>query len=366
MDFQNELVHAYQNAETLHKSSHSDARHAQHRAFRLAALCIGVMCILQATLNIVLRLYFTFQVETNLLYTGCNNQSLERDQLQTCYNNLAKERDQLQASNTNLAKERDQLQTSYTNLVKERDQLQTSYTNLAKERDQLQASYTNLAKERDQLQANKINLAKERDQLQTSNINLAKERDQLQTSNINLAKERDQLTASNTNLAKERDQLQASYTNLAKERDSLQRKLSELDGNINKAWIYFSSSIYYMSTEKKSWSESRQDCRARGADLVIINSREEQEFVEMIRKGQEAWIGLSDREENSWKWVDGSTLNTRFWCSGEPNNYEGNEDCVITGYVPQDGRPVIDVLNTWNDITCSIQISWICEKKVSI
>ncbi|KAL6467151.1 hypothetical protein MHYP_G00249550 [Metynnis hypsauchen] len=226
MGIQNEPVHAYQNVETLHKSSHSNSRHAHDRAFRLAALCIGVMCILQATLNIVLRLYFTFQVDTNLLYTGCNNQSVERDQ----------------------------------------------------------------------------------------------------------------------------------------------RKLSELDGNINKAgWIYFSSSIYYMSTEKKSWSESRQDCKNKGADLVIINSREEQEFVEMIRKGREAWIGLSDiNKENGWKWVDGSTLNTRFWCSREPNNYEGNEDCVITGYVPQDGRPVIDVLNTWNDITCSVPVSWICEKKVSI
>uniref|UniRef100_A0A3B4C4T3 C-type lectin domain-containing protein n=1 Tax=Pygocentrus nattereri TaxID=42514 RepID=A0A3B4C4T3_PYGNA len=283
---------------------------------------------------------FTFQVDTNLLYTGCNNQSVERDQ--TCCNNLAKERDQLQASITNLAKERDQLQASNTNLAKERDQLQASNTNLAKKRDQLQASNTNLVKERDQLQ--------------TSYTNLAKERDQLQTSYTNLAKERDQLQASNTNLAKERDQLQASNTNLAKERDTLQRKLSELDGNINKAgWMYFRSSIYYMSTEKKSWTESRQDCKNKGADLVIINSREEQ-FVEMIRKGQEAWIGLSDiNQENGWKWVDGSTLNTRFWCSREPNNYEGNEDCVIT-----------DILNTWNDIKCSVRISWICEKKVSI
>ncbi|XP_036439388.1 C-type lectin domain family 4 member C-like [Colossoma macropomum] len=284
MDIQNEPVHAYQNVEALHKSSRSNARHGQHRALRLAALCIGVMCILQATLNIVLRLYFTFQVDTSLLYTGCNNQSVERDQLQTCYNNLAKERDQLQTSNTHLAKERDQLQTS------------------------------------------------------------------------------------NTHLAKERDQLQTSNTNLAKGRDALQRKLSDLDENINKVgWIYFSSSIYYMSTEKRSWTESRQDCNSKGADLVIINSRKEQEFVEMIRRGQEAWIGLSDiSKENGWKWVDGSTLTTRFWCSREPNNYEGNEDCVITGYAPQDGRPITDILNTWNDFTCSVQFSWICEKKVSI
>ncbi|KAI4902060.1 hypothetical protein NFI96_008676 [Prochilodus magdalenae] len=190
----------------------------------------------------------------------------------------------------------------------------------------------NLTTERDQLQTVNTNLAKERDQLQTSNTNLAKERDQLQTSNTNLAKERDQLQTSNTNLAKERDQLQTRNTILTGERDGLQRRLSELAETLNKpGWRYFSSSVYYMSTGTKTWKESREDCRRRGADLVIITSREEQEFVEMIRNGQVAWIGLTDEvSESVWKWVDGSALSTRFWCSGEPNDYDKNEDCVGT------------------------------------
>ncbi|KAI4894143.1 hypothetical protein NFI96_009736, partial [Prochilodus magdalenae] len=84
------------------------------------------------------------------------------------------------------------------------------------------------------------------------------------------------------------------------------------DEALNKpGWRYFSSSVYYMSTEKKTWKESREDCRRRGADLVIITSSEEQEFVEMIRSGQEAWIGLTDAvSESVWKWVDGSALST--------------------------------------------------------
>ncbi|KAI4886172.1 hypothetical protein NFI96_009599, partial [Prochilodus magdalenae] len=339
-------------ARTEHNSIPAVSNSRPLGIYRLAAVCLGLLCVLLLTVIIVLWVQLNNQTTEQVqLQTSYTNLTIERDQLQTSNTNLAKERDQLQTSNTNLAKERDQLQTSNTNLAKKRDQLQTSNTNLTKERDQLQTSNTNLTKERDQLknsntnltterdllQTSYTNLAKEKNQLQTSYSNLGKEKDQLQTSYSNLGKEKDQLQTSNTNLAKERDQLQTRNTILTGERDGLQRRLSELDEALKKlGWSYFSSSVYYISTEKKTWKESREDCRRRGADLVIITSSEEQEFVEKIRNGQEAWIGLTDEvSESVWKWVDGSALSTRFWCSGEPNDSNKNEDCVGTGYAPQ-------------------------------
>ncbi|KAF5893774.1 C-type lectin domain family 4 member E-like isoform X1, partial [Clarias magur] len=171
--------------------------------------------------------------------------------------------------------------------------------------------FSMLNTENNQLQTSYNNLTIERDQLQTSNDILTIERDQLQTSNDILTIERDQLQTSNDILTIERDQLQTSYNTLTNERDQLKR---ERDGYLRKhcdSWgcFSFSSSIYFIFNEKKSWDESREDCRNKGADLVIINSSEEQDFISKQLQGGRAWIGLSDGDtEGKWKWVDGTPL----------------------------------------------------------
>ncbi|XP_021479184.2 C-type lectin domain family 4 member E [Oncorhynchus mykiss] len=82
-------------------------------------------------------------------------------------------------------------------------------------------------------------------------------------------------------------------------------------GMVRQGWRFFGSSWYYISTETKSWEESRKDCKRRGADLVIINSKEEQEFNNGFQK-MRYWIGLSDIEmESTTTWVDGTPLTIR-------------------------------------------------------
>ncbi|XP_060920099.1 CD209 antigen-like protein A [Labrus mixtus] len=113
------------------------------------------------------------------------------------------------------------------------------------------------------------------------------------------------LQTSNNNVTKERDQLQTSNNNVTKERDQLQTNLNGQQG-----WTYFSGTFYYISSLKKSWQESRAGCLNRGADLIIVNSEEEQNFARSFK--QYPWMGLTDAEtEGTWKWVDGTLLTTR-------------------------------------------------------
>lgn len=129
--------------------------------------------------------------------------------------------------------------------------------------------------------------------------------------------------------------------------------LFELSHFCKAACRSFNHSLYYISSEKKSWEDSRQDCIDRHADLIIINSREEQEFVNGLKGTY--WIGLSDREEEGvWKWVNGSVLKRpEFWAEGKPSPGYNADDCVKTYYWSK----------TWEDISCDTTHYWICEKK---
>ncbi|XP_029366771.1 CD209 antigen-like protein E [Echeneis naucrates] len=118
----------------------------------------------------------------------------------------------------------------------------------------------------------------------------------------------------------------------------------------------FSSSCYYISSQRRSWHDSRQDCLQRGADLVIINNRQEQNFL--IGFSMVAWIGMTDREmEGTWIWVDGTPVNrdgSLLWAPGQPDGAFGGEDCG-------DLRSMIEFIGL-NDFNCSARNQWICER----
>ncbi|KAL2097667.1 hypothetical protein ACEWY4_006874 [Coilia grayii] len=337
---------------SLSRTSGGDVRTRQRgpreRRYKLATMSLALLCAL--LLVTIIGLCIKSSTERNELQAITAHLTQTSEQLQSNNANLTRERDESRASETIVSKEKDQLERDYEDLIRQRDQLNASFISTSKEKDQLQSSYSVLSKDKDELQTSYNTLVKERDQLNNTYIRTNAEKIQLQTNYNTLSKDMEHLHTSYNELRRDQESLNRSYTNLENEKDGIKRGLLQL------GWRYFSSHLYYVSAVNKSWHDARQDCRTRGADLVIINSQEEQEFVSSINK--EAWIGLSDiNTEGEWRWVDGSPLITKFWAKDQPNSYKGEQDCVKLWLTPP--------LENWNDEKCSIIHTWICEKQIS-
>ncbi|XP_061685206.1 CD209 antigen-like protein A [Syngnathoides biaculeatus] len=146
---------------------------------------------------------------------------------------------------------------------------------------------------------------------------------------------------------------EGTCTNSSQALDELKKKIKTIDSHRQQGWLYFPPSLYYISSTQRPWSLSRADCLQRHADLVVVNSREEQAFI--VNFNMRVWIGLQ-MTKGTWKWVDGSQLTESYWTPGEPNNFENAmEDCVQTG---------LNDINSWNDVVCREPHFWICEKVV--
>nr|CAD28399.1 putative mannose-binding C-type lectin mDC-SIGN [Macaca mulatta] len=123
-------------------------------------------------------------------------------------------------------------------------------------------------------------------------------------------------------------------------------------------WTFFQGNCYFMSNSQRNWHDSITACQEVGAQLVVIKSAEEQNFLQLqsSRSNRFTWMGLSDlNHEGTWQWVDGSPLLPSFkqyWNKGEPNNI-GEEDCAeFSG-------------NGWNDDKCNLAKFWICKKSAA-
>nr|XP_024656162.1 CD209 antigen-like protein C [Maylandia zebra] len=158
------------------------------------------------------------------------------------------------------------------------------------------------------------------------------------------------------------NKLNHSYNELQTEHQETKRLNSQLQEEVKKlkekieekcpeGWMRFGCSCYFKSTEKKTWSDSRRACQDKGADLVMINSKEEQEFVSNFRGYY--WIGLRANQtsgRSKWEWVDGSALTQTFWAGGHENSRPG----YYGGCCDGDGR--------WIWSYYSHSTTFICEK----
>ncbi|XP_051270837.1 C-type lectin domain family 4 member E-like [Dicentrarchus labrax] len=162
-----------------------------------------------------------------------------------------------------------------------------------------------------------------------------------------------------------------SFQTLRDELEAVKRNLTDDPcPKCEYGWEQHGRQCYYFSTDYLTWSESRDECRQKGGDLVQIDSREEQTLLELKLRGRMNnewdmfWIGLTDSEkEGTWLWVDGSPLNESltFWFPDEPDNWSwydpDDADCVTIG-----NRAEPPDLKCWFDESCKYTRRRICEK----
>lgn len=150
----------------------------------------------------------------------------------------------------------------------------------------------------------------------------------------------------------------------------------------------FNGHAYEIITIPMSWTEANDYATSRGGSILVINSFQENVFIErlMLNHGKIApdggaaeyhWLGASDRlEEGSWRWIDGSELalskigDRAYWGDGpghgaggsEPDNF-GNQDCLamaVTAW-PAANPGFFGEAGQWNDIDCSNSLNFVVE-----
>lgn len=122
-------------------------------------------------------------------------------------------------------------------------------------------------------------------------------------------------------------------------------------------WIEFQGSCYYRFTGAKAWETAKLTCIGNSAQLVKIESSDENNFIEsqfLPTGSEDYWIGLTDEEiEGTWKWSDGSSLTGYTnWDPGQPSDSSGWQNC---GGIRKSGA-------VWHDKSCSNLKGFICEK----
>ncbi|KAJ8682121.1 hypothetical protein QAD02_017913 [Eretmocerus hayati] len=130
----------------------------------------------------------------------------------------------------------------------------------------------------------------------------------------------------------------------------------------------FDSTCYeFVISKGDSFQQARSYCQAREGDLAhgfqgvattfILNNLERRKSK---LKTQLVWIGAQKEPlitVRTWKWVDGEVIQKPHWGKDQPNNYNGEQNCVVL----DGGRSWL-----WNDVGCNLDyLHWICQSKPS-
>ncbi|RWS18680.1 perlucin-like protein [Leptotrombidium deliense] len=120
-----------------------------------------------------------------------------------------------------------------------------------------------------------------------------------------------------------------------------------------KNWIRWGNKCYSRDSLWGTFEERLHHCRVLGATILTIESSEENQFIYDTFFGTELWLGAKRLQDHSFIWIEtGEYLKYTQWHQGEPNNNNGNENCVEF------------YQGSWNDKNCDSMNRGVCQKLI--
>ncbi|KAM3963156.1 C-type lectin 10 [Aphomia sociella] len=127
-------------------------------------------------------------------------------------------------------------------------------------------------------------------------------------------------------------------------------------------YVEETQSFYKFHTLSRNWQDARRLCKLEGASLFYPSDEKEAKAVINIWKDSQpqeyVLIGISSTlAKGVFITIDGLPISDVYnkWSKGEPNNANGNEDCIA--FKREDG--------TFNDVNCANKYAFICKKTLA-
>ncbi|NWH25465.1 CLC2E protein, partial [Grus americana] len=80
-------------------------------------------------------------------------------------------------------------------------------------------------------------------------------------------------------------------------------------------WLGFQGYCYFFSETESNWTTGQESCEALGASLAHISNTNELTFLKRYKGDANHWFGLR-KEDDSWRWSNGTAFNNWFEVRG--------------------------------------------------
>ncbi|XP_036384637.1 C-type mannose receptor 2 [Megalops cyprinoides] len=129
------------------------------------------------------------------------------------------------------------------------------------------------------------------------------------------------------------------------------------DSHCDAGYLLYGDHCYHFETETvKNWDDAQAYCINQNGNLASVHSQEEMSIL-TAHMTRSSWVGLNDKaSEGNFVWSDGTPTDFLLWDNNQPDNWQGNEDCVQVRGVDHSNP------GHFNDQFCTSTFPFICKK----